>query len=120
MSQTQQEFYIGQRWTNAESYPPEAAEWANNNNAAIQADEQGFEMMAVPEPTPEELNKQRVIEIDAELAALDARSARSLRAIAAGTGNEYDTQAIMEIEAKAVELRAERNILQPAMQAFTL
>lgn len=47
-----------------EMYPPEAALWSNENNAAIEEIECGegcvrrFQIVALPEPTPEEIAKQ--------------------------------------------------------------
>lgn len=46
-------------------------------------------------------------EIAAELYSLDFKAVRPLRAIAAGTANEQDRSILVNIEAKAKELRKE-------------
>lgn len=46
--------------------------------------------------------------IDATLAALDAQSARPLRAILSGVGTEYDENKLKELEQQAAVLREER------------
>lgn len=60
-----QEFYIGQVFEDI--YPPEAAEWCNNNNAVMfeidpvvveDGSKRRFQICEVPEPTAEEQNEQ--------------------------------------------------------------
>jgi hypothetical protein len=46
-------------------------------------------------------------DIVVQLSALDAKSARSLRAIAAGTSTDDDKSTLADLEAQAVTLRAE-------------
>lgn len=55
------EFIIGQIFE--EMYPPEAAQWCNENGAYIKELEslneiRRFQIVAVPEPTPEEIEAQ--------------------------------------------------------------
>lgn len=47
------EFTIGQVFTG--KYPPEAAAWCNRNRAYIERTDKGYEIVAIPEPTKEEL-----------------------------------------------------------------
>lgn len=63
------EYYIGQIFTGM--YPPEAAEWCNNNNACIDEieplnDKRRFEIKAVEPyvPTPEEINNLTMTPLD--------------------------------------------------------
>lgn len=49
----------------------------------------------------------RHIEIIGELAALDEKSVRALRAVAAGTASDADHARLTEIEQQAAALRAE-------------
>lgn len=55
----------------------------------------------------EELNQQRIGEIKQQLNELDAQAVRPLRAIAAGTATDADTDKLRETEAQAEVLRAE-------------
>lgn len=55
------------------TYPPEAACWCNNNNAFIEEIEalngvRRFQVKAIPEPTPEELEAQALAQAKAERA----------------------------------------------------
>lgn len=63
------EYYIGQIFTGM--YPPEAAEWCNNNNASMNEieplnDKRRFEIKAVEPyvPTPEEINNLTMTPLD--------------------------------------------------------
>jgi len=64
-----------------------------------------------PAPTAEQLAAARIAEIKAELTAIDAASARPLRAILAaqssGAADPADVARIADLEAQAVALRAE-------------
>lgn len=55
----------------------------------------------------EEINRQRIGEIKRQLAELDAQAIRPLRAVAAGTATDADTDNLREIETQAEILRAE-------------
>jgi biopolymer transport protein ExbD len=64
-------YTIGQIFT--DTYPPEAALWCNSNNAYItELDPVGgvrrFQIVTVPEPTPEELAAQALAQAKAERA----------------------------------------------------
>lgn len=55
-----EEFYVGQIFEN--EYPPEAAIWCNENNATIEASDDGrFKIIEIPIyiPTKEEIENQR-------------------------------------------------------------
>ena len=60
------EFTIGQVFTG--KYPPEAAAWCNRNRAYIKRTDKGYEIVAIPEPTKEELE------------AIELEKAKQLRA----------------------------------------
>lgn len=59
-----------------------------------------------------EIDQQRIDEIKQQLTELDAQAVRPLRAIAAGTATDADTDKLREIEAKAAGLRAELAALE--------
>lgn len=60
-------FYIGQTFEGI--YPPEAACWCNSNRAFIEKQGNAYVIVAVPEPTPEELEAQALANAKAERAA---------------------------------------------------
>lgn len=67
------DFYIGQIFE--ETYPPEAAMWCNDHGdryiTEFEKGENGkrrFQIVAVPEPTPEEIEAQKLAEAKAERA----------------------------------------------------
>lgn len=64
-----EEFYIGQIFKGM--YPPEAAIWCNSNNAMIieleSEEKRKYQIVEVPEPTPQEKIMQRVAELKAKL-----------------------------------------------------
>lgn len=67
-------YSIGQVFT--KTYPPEAAQWCNANNAYINEIEnqngvRRFQIVAVPEPTDDEVAAQVRGERDAKIAATD-------------------------------------------------
>lgn len=100
MTETTEEFYIGQVF--AGEYTPQAAKWANENNAYIEELEavegvRQFEIKAVPEPTEEEIRMLKVSAIKTKLDELDLKSIRAIRA--------NDTEYIQKYEAEAVGLR---------------
>ena len=104
------DFYIGQHFK--KTYPPEAAVWCNANNAVMNSDGNGYTIVAISTPTPEEQAEQRRQEILAELDRIDRASARSLRAIltAQAAGNEpahADIDKLAGYENEAVSLREE-------------
>lgn len=71
-------------------------------------DENGELIDIVETPLPqEELNRQRADELKRQLAELDERAIRPLRAIMAGTSTDEDKDKLREIEAQAEKLRAE-------------
>ena len=58
-------------------------------------------------PTSDQLNRQRISEIKAELQRLDLESVRPLRAINAGTDTAEDRNKLAELDADAEALRKE-------------
>lgn len=56
------EFTIGQIFT--DKYPPEAAAWCNRNRAYIERTDKGYEIVAVPDPTLDELKAAKLNEIN--------------------------------------------------------
>ena len=58
------EFHVGQTFEG--KYPPEAAEWCNQNNAYIIKENGKFIIRAIPEPSLEELKEQKIRQIDKE------------------------------------------------------
>lgn len=65
-------YFIGQIFS--EEYPPTAAQWCNDNKALIKEDSpvegvRRFRIIAIPEPTPEELAEQALEQAKAERAA---------------------------------------------------
>ncbi len=55
------DFYIGQIFTDI--YPPEAAVWANANNAMIQKTDENYQIVAIAAPTLEETQENKITEI---------------------------------------------------------
>ena len=70
---------------------------------------EGDPRIDVPPPvTPEE----RIAQIKSALAEIDARSARPLRAVAAGSATDGDHTALVALEAQAAALRDELATLE--------
>lgn len=65
-----------------------------------------------PEEPAEHIKERRVNKIKAELYKKDIKSARSVRAILAGTATESDKQYLATIEAEVAALREELKELQ--------
>lgn len=59
-------------------------------------------------PTQEQLDQQRIAEIDARLKQIDAESVRPLRASLNGTATQYDTDRLAGLDSEAQGLRDER------------
>lgn len=93
------DFYIGQIFEGI--YPPEAANWANKNNAYIdEIGEKRYEIKVIPEPpapTEEEQRENRARAYQAEVDPITSHISR-LR----------DEEQTEEIIAKIEELKAER------------
>lgn len=60
-----------------------------------------------PQPTKAELNEQRKQAILSELADIDAKTTRPLRAILSDAGTKEDKEKLAELEAQAETLRTE-------------
>lgn len=60
-----------------------------------------------PQPTKAELNEQRKQAILSELADIDAKTTRPLRAILSDAGTKEDKKKLAELEAQAETLRTE-------------
>lgn len=103
------------------SYPPEAAQFCNQNGYVIKEidktdDKRRFQIQEIPAPTPEQQAAARRQEIHAELDRIDRASSRSLRAIitAQAAGREPDTADTTKLatyEAAAMTLREELKAL---------
>lgn len=62
--------------TFVDSYPPKAAAWCNSNGAVIveldrQDNHRVFRIQEIPEPTKEEISKERIAELKAYLVKTD-------------------------------------------------
>ena len=88
----------------------QVAEWCNYNNYAIVEDGEYYKTQEVvfPEPgIPEQIAK-----LKDEIADLDNRAVRPLRAIVAGIATEEDRAFLMEIETQAEIVRAKIRALE--------
>src|SRR5690554_431355 len=61
-----------------------------------------------PEKTTEEITKERITMIEAELSRIDRETIRPLRAIQSGKYTEFDATKLANLEAEAAALRDER------------
>lgn len=85
---------------------------------AIAGDGEGRpRLIDAPPPSAVQLDDMRRSEIFAELAAIDAASARPLRSILVGTATDDDRARLAELEARAAELRAELAALDAPPEA---
>ena len=58
--------------------------------------------------TQDEINSQKIVEIDTRLKDIDFESVRPLRAINNGTSNKFDTDKLKALDDEASSLRAEK------------
>ena len=105
-------YYIGQTFTG--EYDTGAAEWCNANNAMIIeigkfGDTRMFEIVAIPEPTPEEQKQARIDELKAQLATTDYKIIKCSEYQLAGVPLPYD---IATLHAERQALRDEINQLE--------
>lgn len=79
-----------------------------NNPGLIEITETGFkEQLALnKKPTAEQLKKKRLAEIKARLTEIDNESIRPLRAVAAGTSTQFDTDKLTALETERASLAA--------------
>lgn len=68
------EFYIGQTFET--TYPVEAAIWSNENNATIDIVDGVYTIVEIPSMTQEEINQQRIAELQEYLNSTDWYVAR--------------------------------------------
>ena len=106
------EYYIGQIFEGI--YPPEAADWCNENCAIMveiepQGDTRMFQIQAIPEPTPEEIKQLRISELKSELASTDYKIIKCSECSLAGVDLPYD---IVELHAQRQAIRDEINELE--------
>ena len=84
------DFYIGQLFVG--TYPPEAAEWCNKNNAYITKQGEEYIISSVPQPTKEDLSKRAVAEARAQSSSiLIARMQADMVQTGAFTAAEFTT-----------------------------
>lgn len=99
------EYYIGQIFDGI--YPPEAANWCNNNNAYIEEiGERRYEIKAIPEPTPpthDEIKEMRTAAYQQEVDPITSHIQR-LRDIDPVPQEEID-ELIAERDAKVQEIK---------------
>ncbi len=92
-------FYIGQIFE--VDYPVKAAEWCNNRADCYIAEIEGinsiqrFKILKIPERTDLELKVQKIASIKTELADLDMKSIRALRANEISYLETYELQALL-------------------------
>jgi hypothetical protein len=79
----------------------EMQKWIAENN--IQVSERPSE----PEKTAEQIKSESIASITGQLAELDSKSARPLRAIVSGTATDDDKVKLTDYENQAVALRAQ-------------
>lgn len=97
-------------------YPPEAAEWCNQNGdcyiTEIEAAADGarrFQIVAIPEPTPEELAKQERMNKEAEAEAArvpDLEASVAELGMTSASDKEESDAAALDLAAYAAELEA--------------
>ncbi len=95
-------------------YPPEAAEWCNQNGdcyiTEIEAAADGsrrFQIVAIPDPTPEELAKQERMNKEAEAEAArvpDLEAAVAELGVTFASDKEESDAAALDLAAYAAEL----------------
>ena len=84
------DFYIGQLFVG--TYPPEAAEWCNKNNAYITKQGEEYIISSVPQPTKEELAAQATAEARVQSCSiLMARMQADMVQTGAFTAAEFTT-----------------------------
>lgn len=100
-------YFIGQIFE--KSYPSDAAIWCNRNNAYIQKDGNHYQIVAVPEPTEQEIKDVRIAELKAQLDSTDRRITKCSEYQMVGIELPYD---IVELHAQRQALRDEINLLE--------
>ena len=80
--------------------------------ALFEAEKDRLEEEANRPPTPEELKQRRITEIKRELENIDAKSARSMRALLNNTATDADRDFLANMETQAGVLRAELATLE--------
>lgn len=98
------DFYIGQVFDGI--YPPEAANWCNNNNAYIEEiGERRYEIKTIPEPTPpthDEISKMREVAYRENIDGLHARKQR--KEILGEWTEEDETEYIAKVKELSAEI----------------
>ena len=80
-------------------------EFAEENSTQVSSE------LEIPPPSDKDLDKKRILEIQARLAEIDIESARPLRALAAGSGTDFDREKLSKLDAEVRTLRKERAFL---------
>ena len=97
------EFVIGQK---VELYEyTQAAIWCNKNNACIVERDDGYYIEEVQPHVP--TKEEQIAQLKSELAEIDSKSARSMRAILAETATEEDRAFLANLEQQAEAKREE-------------
>ena len=98
-----------------DEYPPEAAEWCNDSGTyhieEIEAHDghRRFQIVAIPEPTPDELAEQERLrkEVEAEAARVpDLEAAVAELGVTSASDKEESDAAALDLAAYAAELEA--------------
>lgn len=96
-----------------DEYPPEAAEWCNQNGTchieeiAPENNQRRFQIVAIPEPTPEEQAEQERLRKEAEAEAArmpDLEAAVAELGVTSASDKEESDAAVLDLAAYAAEL----------------
>lgn len=102
-------------------YPPEAAEWCNQNGTchieeiAPENSQRRFQIVAIPEPTPEEQAEQERLRKDAEAEAArlpDLEAAVTELGMTSSSDKEESDAAALDLAAYAAELEQRIALLE--------
>ena len=90
----------------------EVASWCNEGQEYHIEDDGTYYKTVINPPAPEPTTEQKIAKLKERLTDVDEKSARSLRAIVAGTATEEDRTFLANLEAQAEELRRQIKELQ--------
>ena len=101
------EFYIGQIFDGI--YPPEAANWCNNNNAQIDKIEDNRYQIVEKTESAEEIKQRRIDELKAQLSSTDYKIIKCSECSLAGEELPYN---VVELHIQRQAIRDEINELE--------